>query len=155
MRPHPLTCSLTGWLAGTDCAARTDCPCLCLCGLTVYVYVPLGVCVLCVGVSLSVSRLLGSVSVCVRVLACPVLFRSKPTRPDLCLLLSHAHRGEGTWGCTRWAAETELERPRGRRSPAVAAVVWQKQELQQRPVRGAVAYASQPLGCERHERRLD
>lgn len=118
--PTSLARSLVGWLGRTVQPGLTvpvsvcvdDCMCVCTSG-----------CLRVVRVSLSVSRLLVSVSVCVLVLAC-VPFRSKPTGPDRCLLLSHAHGGMGHGDVhAERSAETELEWPRGRRSPAVAAVV--------------------------------
>lgn len=87
------------------------------------------------------------VSVCVAVCLClslfvywPGLFRPKLTWPDLRLLLAISCPWGGTWGHTL-SAETELERPRGRCSPAVAAVVAKKQELQPSVCTGTVAYA--------------
>lgn len=68
-------------------------------------------------VSLSASFCFCLCLFCFRVMA---RFRPVQTWPDLCLLLSRAHGG-ATWGHTV-SAETELERPRGRCSPAVAVV---------------------------------
>lgn len=145
---HSPTRSLGHWLADWDglCSqdwlSQSQCECL-------YVYVLLCVCLcLCVSVCVAVCLCL-SLSVFVY---WPVLFRPKLTWPDLCLLLAISCPLGGTWGHTL-SAETELERPRGRRSPAVAAVVAKKQELQPSVCTGTVAYASRWIAGE--ERRLD